>query len=96
MYLVKAIAIFYQKLIVPVLPLSILIGALTFGMTKEFSLQSVGFSYLFLAPVFHYFVYDVRNPNEYYFYHNLGLSKLNLWIISSGISSLIALLFYSL
>ena len=40
----------------------------------------------------HYFIYEIGNPNEYYFYYNLGFSKFFLWsttIISAVIVALI-------
>jgi len=87
----KAILIFYQKLITPTLILSGLLGIIGLGITGEFSLKAIGISYIFLGLLFHYFIYEVRNSNEYYFYYNLGLSRLSLWIITFVLSLIIGL-----
>ncbi len=89
----KAILIFYQKLIIPTLIVSVVMGMIGYGMSKEFSLKAIGISYLFLGLLFHYFIYEVRNSNEYYFYYNLGLSRLSLWVISFVLSLAIGLIF---
>lgn len=82
MRIVKSILIFYQKLIMPALALSGLMGLIGFGITGDFSLKTIGVSYIFLGLLFHYFIYGVSNSNEYYFYFNMGLSRLSLWVIT--------------
>jgi len=57
------------------------------------SLVPLGLGYIFSAPLFHLFNYEVRNTNEYYFYYNLGLSKILLWISTILISLTIGLTF---
>ena len=89
----KAILIFYQKLIIPTLILSGLLGFIGLGITGEFSLKTIGVSYIFLGLLFHYFIYEVRNNNEYYFYYNMGLSRLSLWLITFFLSLIIGLTF---
>lgn len=96
MRILKAILIFYQKLIVPALVLSALLGFFTFGITGEFPGKTVGISYFVFALVFHFFIYEVRNRNEYYFYYNIGLSHLSLWVISCAISFIIGFIFLAL
>jgi len=54
-----------------------------------FTLQGAGITYILFTPGFLYFIYDIRNPNEYYFYYNLGLSRLNLWVSALSISFVI-------
>ncbi len=49
-------------------------------MNGEVVVKNAGFAYLFVLPLFHYMTYEYRNPDEYYFYHNLGISKMFLWI----------------
>jgi hypothetical protein len=93
MRIVKAIVIFYQKLIVPTLIFSGLLGLTAGALSGEYSLKFMGASYIFSAPLFHYFICEVRDDNEYYFYYNLGLSKLILWMISMGLSLVIGLIF---
>ncbi len=31
------------------------------------------------GPLTHYFIYELRNENEYYFYFNMGLNKIMLY-----------------
>lgn len=93
MRLFKAILIFYQKLIIPALILSGLLGSMGLGITGIFSLDGIGISFIFSGPLFHYLIYEVRNSNEYYFYYNMGLSRLSLWIITFTLSLVIGLIF---
>ncbi len=93
MRIVKTILIFYQKLIIPTLALSVLLALIGFGITGGFSLTSLGVSYIFLGLLFHYFIYEVENSSEYYFYYNLGLSRLSLWIITFILNLSIGLFF---
>ncbi len=69
---------FFQKLIIPSLVLSIVLSY--FMMEPNNFYAGTGISFIILTPTFHYFIYEIKNPNEYYFYYNLGLSKLVLWI----------------
>jgi len=80
--------LFYKKLIVPTVTMSVLIGLSGLIVSDSVSTASIGTAYIVFAPFFHFTVYEIRNPNEYYFYHNLGLSKMALWILTF-ISSLI-------
>ncbi|MEJ2880918.1 hypothetical protein [Pedobacter sp. GR22-6] len=78
MRILRGIYFFYTKLIVPSLALSILIAY--FRPAGVDWKTGIGISLIFLLPVFHYFSYELRSPQEYYFYHNLGLSRLILWL----------------
>ncbi|AMP98880.1 hypothetical protein AY601_1974 [Pedobacter cryoconitis] len=86
MRMIKGLWIFYKKLIIPSLALSILLAL--FGASIVRISIGIGISYIIFTPVVHYFTYEVNNINEYYFYHNLGLSKLFLWV-NTVITSLI-------
>lgn len=91
MRILHGLCFFYQKLIAPSLALSIL---LSFFMMEHISLcKGIGISFIFLTPTFHYFIYEIRNSNEYYFYYNLGLSKILLWASTIVISIIVGLLF---
>lgn len=83
---------FYQKLIIPSLVLSAVLSALALPCADFY--KGTGFSYIFLAPAFHYFTYDLKNPNEYYFYYNLGLSKVALRVSTLVFSLIIGLLIF--
>lgn len=79
MNFLKAMAIFYQKLIIPTLAFSViinLIGVLAFG---SFSFKTLGISYVLLGLLFQFLIYEIAYPEEYYFYFNLGLNKNILW-----------------
>lgn len=92
MQLLSGIWIFYRKLIIPTLFAAIAIGAIIMGVSGSFYVKPIGVGYIFLTPVFHYFIYEVRNPGEYYFYYNMGLTKGFLWIMSVLLSAFIGLL----
>ena len=91
MRIAKALFLFYRKLIVPVAVLSVVVGLIGYAVIGEFYLGTVGAAFVVLSALFHYFIYEVRNPNEYYFYYNLGLSKLRLWIFSVSFSLIVGL-----
>ena len=88
---IKVLWLFYKRLILPALSLSLLSGMFFMTFNKRFSLAAVGIAYLFFACLFHYFIYEIRHNNEYYFYYNLGLSKLNLWIFTIVTSWLVCI-----
>jgi hypothetical protein len=70
-----------------------LLGFIGLGIVGAFSLKTIGISYIFSGLLFHYLIYEVRNRNEYYFYYNLGLSRLILWVVTFVLSLLIGLTF---
>ena len=94
MRIVKGVWLFYRKLILTAIITSIAFAFLVALLTgSNFSLSFVGIAYIFFTPLYHYFIYEVRNVNEYYFYHNIGLSRLSLWISTLAISIVIGLIF---
>jgi len=80
---IRALYYFYLKLLIPSIILSF---ALSYFCMNGRLYAGTGISFIFLTPAFHYFTYEIQSPNEYYFYHNLGLSKLNLWLATVFIS----------
>lgn len=86
--------VFYKKLILPTVVVSALFGLILYPNTETISssMKWSGISCIFLTPVFHYFIYEIRNPNEYYFYYNMGLSKLVLWISTTILGLILGLL----
>lgn len=72
--------------------ISILIGALGMVASGPFSLASTGVAFMFIAPLFQYFIYEISHPEEYYFYFNMGLSRLILWLCTLVISFCIGLI----
>jgi hypothetical protein len=83
----KGVYFFYQKVLIPSIAFSLLLSLFSLPFTK-FNV-GLGSSYIIVAPVIHYFTYDIRNPDEYYFYFNLGLSKIVLWSCTLLISSVL-------
>jgi len=79
-------------MIIPILVISGVLGLFSF-VEPEFSYKNIfGTTYIFLTPVMQYYIYELRNKNEYYFYFNLGLSKMLLWISTSLMSLIIGML----
>lgn len=56
---------------------------------------TIGFCMIFIAPIIHYYVYHIKNKNEYYYYFNIGLGNIELWASTLTIA-LINLLILSL
>ena len=71
---------FQQRLILPTFCIAIGIGIAGYFMVSSTPLtQGIGYGYIFAGPVTHYFIYEQRHESEYYFYFNLGLSKILLY-----------------
>lgn len=87
---IKGLWYFYQKLILPSLVVSVVLSLFSQGYGSLFF--GIGLCYAILTPFVHLYSYEVNSPGEYYFYYNLGLSKLNLWANTVGISLLILLI----
>ena len=67
---------FFQKRIAPpALFISALLGLLLFK-----SFWATGLIFLAMGPFWHYFIYEVQYKQEYYFYFNLGFTRLSLWV----------------
>ncbi|MET4138404.1 hypothetical protein ABIB30_000764 [Pedobacter sp. UYP1] len=94
MRIIKGLWIFYKKLVIPSLALSVLLGF--FGTSLVRITTGIGISYIILTPIVHYFIYEINNANEYYFYHNLGFSKVSLWINTMVTSLMVGLAFLCL
>ncbi len=71
--------IFYGKIIVPSLFLSLVLGLTGNFLFGSSLLKGASIAYLFGSLLIHYLIYELGRSNEYYFYYNMGLSKLVLW-----------------
>jgi len=83
---------FYRKIFFPTALVSIVLGWI---IIRENPLTVTGLAYLATTPFMLFFIYEIRNPNEYYYYYNLGLGKIALWtgsVFLSLIPSLILIL----
>ena len=92
MKFIQAFLFFYRKLFLPSLLFSLAIAFVGFVFTGIFSFTTVSIGYFLLTPLFQYFIYELRNPNEYFFYNNLGLSRLRLWVMSLSLSFLVCVI----
>ncbi len=84
--LLKNIFLFQKKIFFISYIISIVIGILFGGEP-----QIIGLSYLFIAPFSHFFIYEIQNKNQYYYYYNLGFSNVILWV-STFVIALVNLL----
>jgi hypothetical protein len=88
---VKGLYLFYKRIIFPSLVLSLVLPI--FGMSVIDFFSGVGLSFFFLLPLFHYMGYEIRYPDEYYFYHNLGFSRRILWLSTIVVAFLVGIVF---
>ncbi|MEM9675678.1 MAG: hypothetical protein ACFB15_01005 [Cyclobacteriaceae bacterium] len=75
----RYIFVFQRKFLLPAIIISLFLGVVGHSINGKPIVTNAGFAYLFVLPLFQYLVYELRYPNEYYFYHNLGISKVMLW-----------------
>jgi len=88
---ILGVLFFYKKILIPSFIISIFFGLYSVPLTGIFFFRSAAFSYVLVSIVFHYLIYEVRYIDEYYFYYNLGLSRLTLWISTVLLSSFISI-----
>ncbi len=81
--------LFYRKLLVPTAVLSMIPGLISTLTTADF-LKAMGFAFLPFALLMHFFIYEIRFTKEYYFYYNMGLGKISLWVVNLLFSGLIS------
>jgi hypothetical protein len=84
---------FYKKILLPCISFAVIAGLFVASFDRIYTFRVIGVSYLFLSPFFHFMFYEFRKGNEYVFYHNLGFSKLGLWVSSVSVSFLIYFIF---
>ena len=73
--ILKNILLFQKKIFFISYTISILIGILFGGQPKI-----IGLSFLFIAPFTQYLLYEIKNKNQCYYYYNLGISDIMLWV----------------
>lgn len=87
---------FHQKLLLPTLCTAVAIGIAGYFMVWSTPIdQGTGFGYILSGPLTQFFLYDLRNPNEYYFYFNKGLSKLHLYVSSLVVNTILGAIILS-
>ncbi|HET6539906.1 MAG TPA: hypothetical protein VFG46_05425 [Chryseolinea sp.] len=78
--MLASIVAFQQKLILPTFCVALAIGIAGYFMAWSTPLvQGTGFGYILAGPLTQYFIYELRNENEYYFYFNMGFNKIMLY-----------------
>lgn len=77
----KILWIFYLKLFIPAILLSLLINT-----QLGFTVRNFGLCFLLFLPASHFLIYELRLKDEYYFYANFGFSRLFLWIYTTILS----------
>jgi hypothetical protein len=94
--LIFLLSAFQQKLVFPTFCVAIGIGIAGYFMVWSTPIiEGTGFGYILAGPLTHYFIYEVRNTNEYYFYYNAGINKIALYCSTTTINTLIgALILY--
>jgi hypothetical protein len=83
----KILSIFYIKLLIPAVLFSLLMC-----FPLGFSANSFGLYFVLFLPCLHFFMYELRFKQEYYFYANFGFSRRLLWILTGSLSILINLI----
>lgn len=91
MRLLKTLIVFQRRILLPAFLVSVPTGLLFFNKP-----WGIGLVLLFLAPIWHYYTYEIRSKNEYIFYFNLGFTRFGLWISTFGTGLLAVLLFSAL
>lgn len=79
---IKAHLIFYKKIFELSLIMTFAFGLFSFFLFQEAIFEVIGISYFIFSIFFHFFLYEIRNPDDYYFYYNFGFSKAFLWSVT--------------
>lgn len=77
---VKLLMLFYKKTVLPAFGTALLVSAPQFVIEGRLVPKIIGVFWIFFIPVFHFVYYEMRKSETYYFYYNLGWSRLHLWI----------------
>ncbi len=96
----RLIWIFYKKLLLPVVLVTVVASFFLQPVTGDFNFQvnfiQIGIAFFVISLIMQLIIYELRNPDEYYFYYNLGLSKKQLWVINALISLVVCVLLSSI
>lgn len=86
----QVLLLFYRKIVIPPFWIGLLPLLGAYKYEQEIIPEILGISLLLFIPAFHFMHYEVRKPDTYYFYYNMGWSKLHLWIGTFCLSFLFA------
>jgi hypothetical protein len=87
--MLRSFLAFYQKIFIPSLIVAITIGLIGIIFGNLPFLSTVGLGLCLISPLFQYFIYELRNEKEYYFFFNLGFSRTKLWALNIIVSIVI-------
>jgi len=87
---VKGLFLFYGRSVIPALLISIAISFVGMKFTESLEFTLLGKSYFFISLLWLFFLYQIKYPEEYYFYYNLSLNKATLWGFSFFMSIIIS------
>lgn len=76
----RAVFLFHKSFIIPSVILTIFLGLYSWFINDEFAIQSFGFGYMVTPLFMQFFKFEFRNKGLYYFYFNLGISRIDLWV----------------
>jgi hypothetical protein len=96
--MLRLIGAFHQKLILPTFCVALAIGFAGYFMVWSTPIiEGTGYAYILAGPLSHYFIYELKNENEYYFYFNKGLQKSTLYTTTIVLNSILSgiILFYA-
>jgi len=85
---IKSILFYYYQLSIVNIAISLIAAAASYLILKEFAAAFVQF-YLLYGFIIAFLVFEVRNKNSYYFYYNLGLSKIAMIFVSVVINIIV-------
>jgi len=92
--LISGFYLFYLRIFVPAAITAIIIALADLALGGRRFLSMFAYAYFLLTPAFHYILYDFMNPGQYYFYNNIGFTRLGLWFLNI-LASLILFLILS-
>jgi len=87
--LISGFYLFYIRIFIPAAISSFIIALTNIALGGTDFIGIIAYSFLFIAPAFHFLQYDFMNSGQYYFYNNLGFTRLALWVLSTCTSVLI-------
>ena len=99
MHRYKPYLLYYRSLMSFMLPFSLLASIVSMGFSDNMLIgfiNSLSLSILTGAFLLALFFYEQRYQNQYYFYHNLGISKIGLIVGSYLLNVAIAVLLFIL
>lgn len=80
--LISGFYLFYLRIFIPAGITAIIIALADLALGGSHFLSILAYAYFLLAPAFQFLSYDFTNPDQYYFYNNIGFTRPGLWILN--------------